>query len=205
VQQESAVVDEGGVQRKPRRPSEASSTLVRRLAAPKDHTALVVMRPGEIRFPLSAKKQTVVGKARTADLRLDDPYVSARHARIRPKSGRYSIEDLGSTNGTFVDGVKVERAWLAPGTAIGVGNQRLVIVPMDGTDERSDIEPPWLVGASPAFVLMRRNLERLADLRLPVLLHGETGTGKELAARLLHQSSSRADRTLVAFNCAAIP
>ncbi|PMU07080.1 Fis family transcriptional regulator, partial [Pseudomonas sp. FW305-20] len=56
----------------------------------------------------------LIGNGSDCDLRLDDPFLSAHHARIRLReSGAgYEIEDLGSKNGVFVNGLRVERAFL---------------------------------------------------------------------------------------------
>jgi DNA-binding NtrC family response regulator len=62
-----------------------------------------------------------------------------------------------------------------------------------------------LVGEAPAMLALRERLEAAAASEIPVLLIGETGTGKDLAARLVHERSARAGKPFVAVNCAAIP
>ncbi|MFO7563635.1 MAG: sigma-54 dependent transcriptional regulator [Enhygromyxa sp.] len=84
-----------------------------------------------------------------------------------------------------------------------------------GADERGlrfeliDDEPPppqhRLIGRSKVIRTLRRQLERLALLPLPVLIHGETGTGKELAARTLHDFGENRTGPFIALNCGAIP
>jgi len=74
---------------------------------------------------------------------------------------------------------------------------------------RKRVEKTWgtsaLVGSSPAMARVRRLTERLADADAPVLIRGETGTGKELVARALHESGSRRDHPFLAINCSALP
>ncbi|MCP2936252.1 sigma-54 factor interaction domain-containing protein, partial [Salmonella enterica subsp. enterica serovar Typhimurium] len=62
-----------------------------------------------------------------------------------------------------------------------------------------------LIGVSPAMERLRRLIADLADTSANVLIHGETGTGKELVARAIHDEGPRRDQTFVAVNCAAIP
>ncbi|MDN5693372.1 MAG: FHA domain-containing protein, partial [Micrococcaceae bacterium] len=64
----------------------------------------------------------MMGRAQDADLVLVDDYASGRHARLFPQGTRWFLEDLGSTNGTYVDGDPVTRALpVGPGTAIRIG------------------------------------------------------------------------------------
>ncbi len=70
---------------------------------------------------------------------------------------------------------------------------------------RERFPPPRIIGDSPAVVALRKDLERLAPLEASVLLTGETGTGKELAAQSLHTLGARGAGPFVAFNCAAVP
>jgi DNA-binding NtrC family response regulator len=74
---------------------------------------------------------------------------------------------------------------------------------------RQRVERTWgttaLVGSSPAMARLRRLIERVADADVPVLIRGETGTGKELVARALHEVGSRREHPFVAVNCSALP
>jgi transcriptional regulator with PAS, ATPase and Fis domain len=148
----------------------------------------------------------LVGSGAGADLRLGDPTVSARHARIAGDERGLFVEDLGSTNGTFVDGVRVQRAWLAPGVRLGLGGWRATVVAAlrPPAPDRPPA-PPGMIGRAPVFCDMLRKLARFAALPQAVLLRGETGTGKELAARALHSQGPRAAGPFVAVNCGAIP
>ncbi|MEL6343708.1 MAG: FHA domain-containing protein [Myxococcota bacterium] len=75
---------------------------------------------------LSTAEPLIVGRKR-GDLLLDDPLVSGSHAQIIPRDGGWVIQDLGSTNGTLVDGRLVYEAALRPGAEITVGNTRMVL------------------------------------------------------------------------------
>ncbi len=144
------------------------------------------------------------GAAEIADLRIRDRYASARHARIVAEGARLVIEDLGSTNGTWVDGVRVLRAYLAPGVRVQLGCWRATVVTSE-TRVRPVPGRLGMIGGSPAFFALERSLLRLAALPQAVLVRGETGTGKELAARALHTQGPRTTGPFVPLNCGAIP
>jgi diguanylate cyclase (GGDEF)-like protein len=78
---------------------------------------------------------TVIGRARGADLHLEEEGISRRHARIERREGRYVLEDLGSTNGVFLNGVQIERADLSDGDRIQLGPAILVRFSLIAEDE----------------------------------------------------------------------
>ena len=147
-----------------------------------------------------------VGKGPDIDLALDDRYVSGRHATVRMARDGVVVQDLGSKNGTYIDGVIVDRAWAKLGAVVRFGRVSARVVsgraPAIGREEPAD---PCVVGISPAFRAVVEKLERMARIRSPVLLRGETGTGKEVAARIVHRNSVRRSRPFVPINCGAIP
>ncbi len=153
---------------------------------------------------LAPGRPLLLGTAADADLRLVDPYASARHARIVGDVAGFVVEDLGSTNGTWVDGVRVQRAWLAPGVRLQLGCWRGTVIAR-GVAPRPVPGALGMIGGSPAHLALERALLRLAPLPQAVLLRGETGTGKELAARALHTQGPRARGPFVPINCGAIP
>lgn len=79
-----------------------------------------------LNVPLSATSTLIIGRKR-GDLLVDDPMVSSSHAQIVPRDDGWVIQDLGSTNGTLVDGRLVREEALRPGAEIGIGNTRLVL------------------------------------------------------------------------------
>jgi DNA-binding NtrC family response regulator len=186
---------------------------------PDPELRLALEHPDGRRHSLPHCGPLLIGSAPTCGLRLADPFVSSRHARVRfLKTGAYRIEDLGSTNGTLVDGVPVGRALLEPGMRIDVGGIRLVVTRIDReTDENRPRRTTAggglagcpdghrLIGRSRAIRDVRRMLEKYSQLGLPVLIHGETGTGKELAARTVHEFGPRFAEPFLPLNCGAIP
>jgi DNA-binding NtrC family response regulator len=149
-----------------------------------------------------------VGIGSLGDIALADPTVSRRHAEIVRTPDGTLLRDLGSTNGTWVGGIKVREVFLAADTSFRVGRTGLRFDPVD---ELVDVEPSAeprfgeLVGMSPAMREVFAVLERVSPTDLTVLVTGETGTGKELASRAVHERSLRARGPFVVFDCGAAP
>ena len=149
-----------------------------------------------------------IGSLACGDVALADPAVSRRHAEIVRTPEGTVLRDLGSTNGTWVGGIKVREVFLAPDTSFRVGRTGLRFDPVE---ELVDVEPSTeprfgdLVGKSPAMREVFAVLERVAPTDLTVLVTGETGTGKELASRAVHEHSLRARGPFVVFDCGAAP
>jgi transcriptional regulator with GAF, ATPase, and Fis domain len=142
-----------------------------------------------------------------ATLALDDHKVSRRHAVIEadPAKGGYVVSDGPSRNGTFVDGARRERAALRHGSVIRVGSSLLVYTEAELGDPAGLVpEAAPLFGPSMAMARVRGEIRRAAATLMPVLILGETGVGKELAASEVHARSGRRG-PLVPVNCAAIP
>lgn len=123
-----------------------------------------------------------------AELRLDDGAVSRRHARLQKVAGSWWCEDLGSRNGTFVAGVaappEVALA-VEDGTVLRFGQSVAVFRQPIGVADTASSE--FLPGGSRAMACVRAAMARLAPAVPTILVLGETGTGKEFAARALHQ------------------
>src|SRR5581483_3518364 len=135
----------------------------------------------------------VVGADAEADLVLEDPKVSRKHLSLKVVPEGIEVKDLGSTNGVFADGVKVTQAVVAPGASLKVGGSTLKLEAAGARvlqpSERSRFG--GLVGESTAMRELFAVLELAAPTDATVLVQGESGTGKELAARALHDHSTR--------------
>ena len=137
---------------------------------------------------------------------IDDPTVSRSHFHLTVKGGTspVQVEDACSRNGTFVGGRPVRSARAGHGAVIRAGGLVAVLESdQEGFDEFA-LPTPDVPGRSGLARRVRGELDAAAKGRLPVLLYGATGTGKELAAAELHRRSGRRGR-LVRLNVAAVP
>jgi DNA-binding NtrC family response regulator len=148
-------------------------------------------------------RRWVVGSSPTCDLVLDDPYVSAMHCVLeRRPGGSVVVRDRRSRNGTLIDGNLVEAGALHVGARLGVGRTTLVAVGAPGPAASALSS---LRGKDPVFRATVDQAIKAAHTDCSVLIIGETGTGKDVLARVLHEGSRRADEAFVAVNCGAIP
>jgi transcriptional regulator with GAF, ATPase, and Fis domain len=148
-----------------------------------------------------------VGTAPDNDLVLHDRSVSRHHLRIELRSDRVIIEDLDSSNGTRIDGVSILKAPLAPGASIQIGQTSLVVTAIEEPLVLQLSQRTRFGGLIGASVEMRRTfalLERVAPTNTTVLIEGETGTGKEVAAEAIHSESNREGAPFVTFDCGAV-
>ena len=158
----------------------------------------------------AAGERTLIGTDASADVRLSDPTVSRTHAELVLSGGRVLIRDLDSRNGTMVNGVSVLAAHLTSGCRIRLGRTELAfdasrratseIVAADREHDRFGA----LVGKAPRMREMFNVLEHAAACDVTVLIHGETGTGKDLAASAIHEASARRDGPWIVVDCGAI-
>ncbi|GAB4207180.1 MAG: hypothetical protein OHK0013_24560 [Sandaracinaceae bacterium] len=148
-----------------------------------------------------------IGKSPDNDFVLSDTTVSRAHCEIVREPKGYLLRDLGSTNGTLLDGAEIKEAWLKPGAVITVGkveikvrpfSERIELMPSDRADFRG------AVGRSLAMRAIFGLLERLGPTDATVLLGGETGTGKDVLARAIHASSPRRSKPFVVVDCGAV-
>ena len=146
-----------------------------------------------------------VGSVPGNTLVLDDPFVSARHLRIERREGRWQLVDAGSTNGTLLGGVRVWHAEIPAGLPITVGDSQLVLELGTPREGRLPGSYEGMFSLDPGMRQVFDLIDRLAPSELPASILGETGTGKELAARALHARSPRCDGPFIPVNCAAIP
>jgi DNA-binding NtrC family response regulator len=150
-----------------------------------------------------------LGTGEDADIVLEDPYVSSSHAELRVEEGRCLIRDLESRNGVFIGGQKVTEAEVPPGSTVVLGQTGVVI---SSTRQRGASEGSapskgtanQLIGSSGKMQEVGRMIQRMAPHDAPVLIMGETGTGKEVVARLLATLGDRALHPFIPINCGGL-
>jgi transcriptional regulator with GAF, ATPase, and Fis domain len=150
-------------------------------------------------------RPVIVGALAACDLVLDDPKVSGRHAELAARADGLWVKDLGSTNGTFVDGVRVSEALAAPGATVrfGATSIRVAGAPPPEVEPSPRQRFGGLVGKSRSMREVFAVLELASAADATVLIQGESGTGKELAARAIHDHSPRASKSFVVVDCSA--
>jgi transcriptional regulator with GAF, ATPase, and Fis domain len=149
-----------------------------------------------------------VGTAEGSDLRLADSSVSRVHCELQVRAETVTVRDLGSTNGTFVDDVRVRDADVPPGALIRVGGSAFRIEAGDAPSFvalSSLSEFGELYGDSIEMRGVYALLERASPTDTTLLICGETGTGKDVAARSVHHASNRAAGPFIPVDCGAIP
>jgi DNA-binding NtrC family response regulator len=157
---------------------------------------------------VSSGGSAIVGAAEDTDLVLEDAAVSRYHCEIAIRDGHVRVRDLGSRNGTNVDGVVVLEALLRDGALLVIGRSSLrfqlgserVAVPLHDGDAFGP-----LAGRAPAMRVAFHALAKAAASDATLLLRGETGTGKELAAEAVHGASARAKAPMIVIDCGALP
>jgi DNA-binding NtrC family response regulator len=147
-----------------------------------------------------------IGTHEGNDLRLADDTVSKHHLRLTLTPDGFALEDLGSSNGTWLDGLRLGRVTIQAPVTLELGHTRLAVRP--GRDEvelaaaaQTSFGP--LVARSAVMRELFAQLQAVAAADAAVLLEGETGVGKELVAQSLHEQSGRAG-AFVVVDCAAL-
>ena len=149
----------------------------------------------------------LVGTSALCDLRLGDPTVSRRHASVERTELGILLSDLGSTNGTYLGDTRIVAAFLNEGARIRVGSTVIEI-------RASEAAPPKtkraaslgrMASSSPRMINVLTLCQRLAPSDMPVVLEGETGTGKERLAESIHEASGRAAHPFVVLDCRTTP
>jgi DNA-binding NtrC family response regulator len=152
--------------------------------------------------------ESLLGQSPICAVRLTDPEVSRRHLALEIVGARLRIRDLGSSNGTFVGGVQIVEALLSGEEQLRVGASTLQIerlVPSHAPALPIEMAFGRVMGVSREMRRLYRLLHKLAESDIPVLIEGETGTGKELLAESLHEEGARAQAPFIVLDCTAVP
>jgi DNA-binding NtrC family response regulator len=183
-------------------------------SAPAQRQVVAMWPGGSVTRELPPGGRLTIGRSTRCDVAVDHPSVSREHA-VFHGGPPLAIEDLGSTNGTGINGVRAARGprALEGGEVITIGAAVLVVcgAPLDdaagpkGDGGASRARGAGPVVVDPAMKEVHRIAELVAKGPLSVILLGETGAGKEIVAGAIHRASPRARSAFVRVNCAALP
>jgi DNA-binding NtrC family response regulator len=152
--------------------------------------------------------RVLAGTSEVCELRLDDKLVSRRHLALEVTADGLRVTDLQSTNGVFVNDVRVFDALLRGGERVLVGATTLEIrcdVAAAQPETASQAQSfGRMLGGSAAMRAIYPLCERLAASDVPVVIEGETGTGKEVLAEAIHEASARSSGPFVVFDCTMV-
>lgn len=152
--------------------------------------------------------QTVlVGQSPVCAMRLEDATVSRRHLELEILADRLRVRDLASSNGTFFGSLRIVEVLLSGGEILEVGATRLRFEREAGASPApivTDVHFGEVRGISRELRRLFPLFVRLAEVDVPVLIEGETGTGKEVVARALHEEGKRSAFPFVVFDCTAV-
>jgi DNA-binding NtrC family response regulator len=147
-----------------------------------------------------------IGTGPTCTLRLTDSLVSRRHVGFEVSGGQLRLRDAGSTNGTFVNGTRTVEALLSGCETIRIGATVLSVERSTRTVEVStETSFGAFVGSSLAVRRLYPLCAKVAASNVPLVIEGETGTGKEALAEAIHQMGNRANKPFAVFDCTAVP
>jgi DNA-binding NtrC family response regulator len=156
----------------------------------------------------SAQERITVGTSSKNDLVLTDPGVSRHHLRIELSPLGFQLTDLGSTNGTWFKDALVHQMVSPSSCDLRLGDTTLRISALDREEEiplHDDDHFGSVLGKSASMRELFRNLRQVSGKDVPILLEGETGTGKDLIARTIHENSARKDKPFIVVDCGSIP
>jgi len=154
----------------------------------------------------SQPTRMLLGQSPSCDVRVADAQVSRRHLGLEVVDGLLRVTDLESTNGTYVNQVRVTQALLRGGEQVTVGATSIQVSAARATKRALTAEAGFgrLVGTSEAMRKLYPLCQRLAAASVPLVIEGETGTGKEVLAESLHEEGPRAAGPFVVFDCTTV-
>jgi transcriptional regulator with PAS, ATPase and Fis domain len=162
-------------------------------------------RPVMAPLPLQSGR-LLLGRDAFAGLQVEDPCLSRRHAEITTSTGGFRVRDLGSRNGTFLDGKRLTGSQVATaGRVVRIGDTLLILCHDVKRYRRASVELEDGLVIGPALREAWNTIARAAEEGQCLHIRGETGTGKELAAREFNRASRKRKGPFIAVNCATIP
>ncbi len=190
------------------------STVLRQATQPASVTAVfnfvVVDGPDRglnFAFDGTRPSRVLLGQSPACDLRLTDRQVSRRHASLELTRAGLLLTDLQSTNGTTTNGMPIVAVYLVGGEQVRCGDTTIrvdLVISEVPVVLSESMRFGRMIGASLEMRRLYPICKRIAAVEVPVVIEGETGTGKEVLAEALHEASRRAGRPFIVFDCTAV-
>ncbi len=143
---------------------------------------------------------STIGRDFNCQICLEDSFISQRHARIKKSNDTFFIQDLRSSNGTFVNGTRVVEAELKDKDRINIGGREFVFS-LESENKESQLT---LTSKNEKWNQQLIKLPAMAETQFPVFITGPSGSGKEILAKLIHRYSKRNYGPFVSVNCSAL-
>lgn len=153
------------------------------------------------------KDSFTVGAYDYNDVILKDATISGQHCEIVLMENGYLIRDLGSTNGTVVQGIRITEAYLNQGAEVKIGNTKFIFCPLKEATEfhlSQMSRSGKMIGQSMAMRKVFHSLEHYAGTDATVMIGGPTGSGKEVLSEEFHRLSTRGEKSFVVVDCTAL-
>lgn len=167
---------------------------------PMEHEGYLIIQKESSKETYEIGNALSLGRDSSCGLSITDPYVSLRHCRVERGTESFILRDLRSRNGTILNGTRVLEAQLHDGDRVQLGNTQLFFRFKREEKQNSLV----LESKNPFWSLQLSRLTSIAESELPVLLLGNSGTGKELLAQQIHRQSARSQMPFVSVNCSAL-
>lgn len=168
--------------------------------------ALQIWAPNKNRIVQIEDEHLSIGASPRSMVCIDDPKVSQRHCAIDIKEEGVILRDCGSKNGTWINGVRVAQIWLPVGGTFNIGETSVRLQKVGAVDVQVSTSNHFgaMYGSGTVMGELFAKLQRVAERPIDVLCVGETGTGKELVARGIHEASDRRDGPFVVVDCTTL-
>ena len=168
----------------------------------------VLQRGGRSRERVFDQSVITMGAMDGNDLVINEETVSRNHCKVVQEEDGYVLVDLSSTNGTFINGIRIREAYLKSGCTVLLGKMEMMFY---FADERVPIVPSQqssmgkLIGGNVKMREIYGIIEKIAPSAATVVVEGETGTGKEVVSQMIHELSPRNKGPVMVFDCGAVP
>lgn len=163
--------------------------------------------PLTVKIDAGQPGRLLFGSSEACNIRVQEPTVSRRHVAFEVRDGGLVVTDLDSRNGTRIGGLRIREALIEARATIEVGAVRIEAtndVEVTPPDVPAIAEFGNVLGASLEMRRLYPLCRKLANSLIPVVIEGETGTGKEATAEALHAMGPRASAPFVVFDCTAV-